>query len=542
MGDAAERRETLPGLLAGRPAETPAIIDASVATSYGALDEASRRVAAGLAELGVGTGDRVAIWLPNVVAWLVLCLACARLGAVVVCVNTRFRSREVADLLARSRAQVLVLWPEFKDIDFVGILEAIEPAALADLETLIVYGEGEAPAGDIADRLAALGGTGRRLLDYTELEARPPRHEDQSAPDAAGAIFTTSGTTKAPKLVIHSQHSIAAHARRVARNCGFEAPDCIALAALPFCGVFGFSLAFAALAAGRPMVSMRLFEPVEAGRLIREYAVTHAYGSDDLFHQLLAAAPEAKPFPSLRLGGFAAFNAALDSVVAEGDRCGLALTGVYGSSELQALITCQRIDAPAEERAQGGGYPTAEDTWLRARDPESGVLVGPGEAGELEAKSVGLFQGYDGDPEATRAAFTEDGYFRTGDLGRVMADGRVVFLSRIGDVLRLGGFLTNPAEIEAHVEAHASVRECKAVAVATEAGNRAVAFVIPEDNARLDEEALRRHCLEGIAKYKMPIRFFAIDAFPVVVSPNGLKVQRPVLRDIAEARLAADSE
>ena len=528
-------RTTISALVAAHPGDAPAIFDRGAIVSYGELVENSRRVARGLAELGIGAGDRVAVWLPNVPAWLVLCLACARLGALCVAVNTRFRSVEVADIVGRSGARVLALWPGFKDIDFIAILAEIEPQALATLETIIVYDEADGGASP-APLEGPLGD--RRVVAYRDLEAGPEPFAGDAEPSAPCIIFTTSGTTKAPKLVVHSQRGIVDQARDVARACGFDAADSVALMALPFCGVFGHSLAMATLAAGRPMVLMTAFEPAEAGRLVRAHGVTHMYGSDDLFHRMLEAAPETRPFPSLRLAGYAAFNVALDTLVAEGAQRGVTFVGVYGSSEVQALITAQRGDAPAAERTQGGGYATAADTEIRVRDPDSGALLGCGRPGELELRSAGLFHGYHGDEAATAEAMTDDGFFRSGDLGYLEEDGRLVFLSRIGDALRLGGFLTNPSEIEAHVEAHPSVRECKVVAVATTGGNRAVAFVIAQGGAAPDEEALRRHCEAGIAKYKVPVRYFAIEAFPVSVGPNGVKVQRRELRDMAEARMA----
>ena len=524
-----ERNDSLIEMVARQPGAASAIIDGDVAVSYGELLEASRRVAGGLAGLEVGEGDRVALWLPNVPAWLVLSLACARLGAVVVSVNPRFRAVEVGDIIERSGAKLLVLWPDFKAIDFMAILSEIDASALSAVETLVLYGED----GGQPD----LAGPDRRLVSYTDLDASKDRFDGDGGRDADCIIFTTSGTTKRPKLVVHTQHSIADQARIVADASGFCEPDAVSLASLPFCGVFGFALAMTTLAAGRPMISIPVFDPVEAGRLIQQHKITHIFGSDDLFHLILAATAGKAPFPSLRLCGFAAFNAALDSIVTEGDARGVTFVGVYGSSEQQALITCQNTDAPAEERGQGGGYPTAEDIHFRVRDNESGALLPPGEAGELEVKSPGLFDRYDNDDAANQAAFCDDGFFRTGDLGYMEADGRVVFLSRIGDVLRLGGFLTSPAEIEARLEEHPSVAECKVAPFSTADGNRAVAFIIPNNGGALDEDALRDHCLAGIAKYKVPVRFLAIDAFPMAESANGLKLQRGKLTARAEELL-----
>ncbi len=527
-----KRSDSLIAMVARHTGAAPAVVDGDRTVGYGELIESSRRIAGGLARLGIGRGDRLALWLPNVPAWLILFLACARLGAVVVSVNTRYRAVEVADIVERSGAKILVLWPGFKDIDFIGILHEIDPRALSRVETLVLYDEDGGQIG-----AAALDGGGRRLVAYTDLECDGEPYDGDAGRDADCVIFTTSGTTNKPKLVVHTQHSVVDQAHIAADACGFLADDTVSLASLPFCGVFGLSLALSTLAAGRPMVCMRFFLPAEAGRLIQRHRITHLYGSDDLFHLILRATPGERPFPSLRLCGFAAFNAALDSIVAEGDRRGVAFVGVYGSSEVQALITCQRPDGPAEQRRQGGGYPTAENTLFRVRDTESGDLLSPGEAGELEVNCASLFDRYDGDPAATRATISGDGYFRSGDLGYLEADGRVVFLSRIGDVLRLGGFLTNPAEIEAHVEGHPSVAECKVAAVSTGDGNRAVAFVIPADGATVDEGTLRAHCLDKIAKYKVPLRFLPIEAFPMAESANGLKLRRGKLSTMAEQQI-----
>ncbi len=528
----AERNDSLIEMVARQPSAEAAIIDGSISVSYGELLAASRRVAGGLARQGIGRGDRIALWLPNIPAWLILSLACARLGATVVSVNPRFRAVEVGDIIERSGARLLVLWPDFKDIDFIAILGEIQASALADVETLVLYGadgqESDAPA---------LGGSARQLVSYADLEGCEDAFDGDGGRASDCIIFSTSGTTNKPKLVVHTQHSIADQARIVADASGFCEPDAVSLASLPFCGVFGFALAMTTLAAGRPMVSMCVFDAKEAGRLIQQHKITHIFGSDDLFHLILQATPGGRPFPSLRLCGFASFNAALDSIVTEGDLRGVTFVGVYGSSEQQALITCQNTDAPAEERSQGGGYVTAEDIYFRVRDNESGELLPPGEAGELEVRSPGLFDRYDNDDEANRAAFCDDGYFRTGDLGYVEDDGRVVFLSRIGDVLRLGGFLTSPAEIEARVEEHPSVAECKVAPFSTDDGNRAVAFIIPTSASALDEDALRDHCLEGIAKYKVPVRFLPIDAFPMAESANGQKLQRGKLTARAEELL-----
>ncbi|MEO8560012.1 MAG: AMP-binding protein, partial [Rhodospirillales bacterium] len=225
-------RQTIPGLLASvaqRQPTAPALIHGERVYSFAELDDAARRAATALSELGIGPGDRVALWLPNVPAWPILYLACCHLGAIAVAVNTRFRSVEVADIVARSGAKLLACWPGFKQIDFLSILAEIDPAALAGLQTVVVWGDTPSTLPPSIARL--------KVVPFERLLARPPSERSRAAADAPCNIFTTSGTTKAPKFVLHRQGAIAAHNARVARSFGFNANDTRQLLMLPFCGV-----------------------------------------------------------------------------------------------------------------------------------------------------------------------------------------------------------------------------------------------------------------------------------------------------------------
>jgi fatty-acyl-CoA synthase len=173
------------------------------------------------------------------------------------------------------------------------------------------------------------------------------------------------------------------------------------------------------------------------------------------------------------------------------------------------------------------------------RDPESGRVMPVGETGELEFKGPSLMVGYDGNPEATAAAFTEDGFLRSGDLGYLTEDGGFVFLSRMGDVLRLAGFLVSPREIEAYLEQHPDVEGVQVVGVTTAKGPRAFAFVVARAGATVEEADLAAYCRRGLANYKLPVRFAAIGEFPVTPSANGFKIQRNKLRDMAQEIVAS---
>jgi fatty-acyl-CoA synthase len=148
-----------------------------------------------------------------------------------------------------------------------------------------------------------------------------------------------------------------------------------------------------------------------------------------------------------------------------------------------------------------------------------------------------LFDGYLDDPAALAAAFRE-GLLRTGDLARAEPDGSFSFIARMGDSLRLGGFLVEPSKIEAHVQTHACVQACQVVGVDVERGTVPVAFVIAKREERISARALDEHCRHALARYKVPVRFIELEAFPVTSSANGEKIQRVRLRELARAQLS----
>lgn len=520
---------TLTSLLADAcTREGAVLIDRERIVSAASLQLESRRVARGLVELGVKRGDRVAIWLPNVAAWPACFFACAQLGAIAVALNTRFRSAEIGDILQRSGAKVLVLWPRFRDIGFDAILDEVDAAALKQLEAIVTYHED--------DETASVGTLrGRRSISYRAFAANEPYDEDRSRGEDGCVIFTTSGTTRAPKFVLHSQAVIARHANDIARAFGFTASDAAVLVAVPLCGVFGFCAALSTLAAGRRLITLPSFDARTAVATIRTHAVTHMLAVGDMVAQLLRTTAEERPFPTLRT-----VIGARHGQAAPAETRGLRLVGVYGSSELQAMLSRQSGDARPEERELGGGVLVAPEGRVRARDPQNGAIVSHGERGELEFALPSCMLGYYGNPEATAAAFTADGYLRSGDLGYTVSDREYIFLARMGDALRLSGFLVNPLEIEAIIDEHPGIRTSQVVGVETARGLRAVAFVIPSAPGPFDEQALIAYCARRIANYKVPQRIFAIDAFPVTPSANGNKVQKARLRELARAAMGIE--
>lgn len=486
-------------------ANSASILDFGEGNELSASEVADRatRIAAGLADLPLdggplAAGDRVALWMPNGLNYIESFLACAHAGYLAISVNTKYGIAEVEALLTRSGARVVIT-----DQDWEG--EGIHVVSAADLSALA---------------------------------ARPSVPGVGTATDRC-VMFTTSGTTSQPKMVVHRQSSIADHALDLV-SAELYTPDDVALVPMPLCGTFGLSSLLMAVAAdcSRVLVPPR-FEVEEIADLVTRHRVSVVNGSDDMFHRLLGTTAD---LSSIRLGGYARFNTSLDGIVERADARGMTLVGLYGMSEVQALFTIRDSSSDAEERSRAGGRISALGSHARVVD------------GELQLRGPSLFEGYlaeggDGiDTELTTSALTdtaltdtgEGEWFLTGDSAEMVADGReFTFLGRLGDVLRIGGFLVAPSEIEQVLMSYPGVEAAQVVALDRPSGARPVAFVVlangSDDTGSLDEEAMKQHCLAELAKFKVPIRFFPLSEFPMLDGPNGKKVRRTELRDIAQS-------
>lgn len=500
--------------------------------SFAALEAESARVASGLRELGISKGDRVAIWMPNTPAWLACFFACCRLGAIALATNTRFRSAEMEDILGRSEAKVLVYWPAFRGIDFSHILEEMGAPFGKAMQGIIAYAE---PGDPEPPRHVH----GIRVHRYDRLNACAPMTEDGADPELGCLMFTTSGTTKAPKFVLHPQRSIVQHARDVVRGFKYTGPDTVGLGVLPFCGTYGFSTGIAPLTAGAPLVVEPTFDPKQVVCLIREQRITNMNLTGHMIEHLIASDPPAGAFDTIRSCGCGSGSG---EVIGPAARVGLRVSGLYGSSEVQALFSTQDdLIGTLDERGHGGGWPVSPHALIRARDVNTDAILPHGEAGELEIKAPSQMVGYFANPEATRDAITEDGYYRTGDLGHTLPDGRFIFQARLGDALRLSGFLVSPAQIESVIAEHPSVEACHVVGVDAGAEARPYAFVTCPRGVRFDEAEVLAFARERMARYKLPVRIVCLDEFPTVQSANAIKVQKAKLRTMAKQLAEGDA-
>jgi fatty-acyl-CoA synthase len=509
--------DTLPALLdlaAARVPRDPAIGAADrPPLSYAALAAATRRVAEGLARQGIGPGDRVAIWLPNRPEVLVLLFALARLGAMAILLNTRWRAEEAARVLDRARPSAIATQWGFEAADFPALLGALLPEARAPLRVVIGLDAGG------AERVG-----GVPVLPWAALDRAPERAGCDAAPEGLALAYATSGTTAGPKLAAHTQASLARHAAAVALRAALV-PGAVALHAVPLCGTFGLTLALAALAGGARGVTLPRFDAEAADAAIRAEHVTHMVAPDALV-LALAEAARGRPYRRLAFTGLARFGPEAERAVAAAEALGLSPLGVYGSSEAQALFAFRAPEDP--DPTLGGGVPADPGAAWRILDADAA-----GE-GELALRGPSLFSHYLGDPEATARAFTPDGWFRTGDRARPLPAGGFGFLHRMTETLRVAGHAFAPEEVEAFLARQPGVSAAQVVAGPD---GRPVAFVTGEAP---DPAALLAACAARLAGYKHPARILVLDGFPLADGPNGPKIQRHLLRRMAAVPASAD--
>jgi len=499
--------------------------------SYATLLSEVDRLASVLASQGATRGDRLALWMPNCIEWLATFLASARLGITVVAVNTRFKEHEVGQLLQRGRCKWLAFWPSFKGLPFIDTLKRVDASIVEQLSGILTVGTDNATTEVLHSTWPSI-----RLIDYNQAGEPHPITDPGQETDGA-LVYTTSGTTSAPKLVLHRQQGLINHGY-VAANAYGITQDSVVLLSAPLCGAFGFSTMLTGFATGATLVSLPVFDAKATVTQIREFGVTHTFANNELIDLLLKETTgQQTPFPSLQYVGYASFAPSLDDLPERARAAGIPIAGLYGSSELQALVAGQRLDTEWQYRRVAGGTLSSPDGKVRAVDPETRDVLPHGAIGQIEISAPSLMSEYLDNPEATRKAVQDGGFFSTGDLGYTRDEKTFVFQGRDGEHLRLAGFLVNPMEIESFIKGIHGVEAVQIVGAERNGKTVPVAFVIPAKPTTITEDALIQACITSMAKFKVPERIVFVEQFPMVQSANSNKVQKHELKKIAQTLL-----
>ena len=504
--------------------------------SFARLDDEVDRVADGLLSAGFGKGDHVALWVANSADWVRMLFAAARIGMVVIPINTRYKSSELEYILRQSDARALLMMDNCWGIDYPELLCNVIPdldgqrpgnirtGALPELRAIFSWEDSTPPAAISMNSILQTPANGERVRAVAEAVR----------PEDPVLICYTSGTTGRPKGAIHS-HSVVRQSMNVARALGMKTGDAV-LGHMPFYHVAGLFMGILpTVIHGMSLNVMRDWDADHALDIIEAGKIAHFGGIPTHFLDCFDA-QEKRPrnLDTVRaawIGG-----AAVSPEVVRRARTVFSTPHIlasYGMTETTISTTFTRQDDPPEIAEANTGK-LAGDFEARIVDPGNGATLGPGEIGELQVRGHIVTMGYYKNPEATRDAITSDCWFRTGDLGVFDEGGYLKITGRIKELFIVGGSNTYPAEIEAHLETHPAIRQALVVGVPHERlGQVGYAFIRRSEDAEpLDEEAVIAHCRGAIADYKVPRYVRFVDTFPMTESG---KIQRHVLVSQAEA-------
>jgi fatty-acyl-CoA synthase len=510
---------------AERHPDKAAVIFKGRRLTYRQWRERAEALARGFLALGLGPGDHVVVWMPNGVEWNVVNLAVAKIGAVTVTCNSRYKAGELEYLLRQSDARALVMVDRFEaaGIDYREIVRTVVPDVLAvpdrrllsarfpELRHVIVYGAGRDPGCLDPDEVVRRGAAmpAERLAAI----AVPP--------EAPAEMLYTSGTTGSPKGCLLSHGNFWYKAREYLDLHGWTAED-RCLVAVPYFHIFGaLGCITANMLAGSTQVLMDVFEPEAAMRLIQDERVTVFSGVPTMFITILGH-PQFKAYDlrSLRTGTIGAAPVPREMMAKILDRehgLGMDATVVYGLTEATGGTHFTRRGDPLDKRVATVGRVTPELV-DRIVDPATGRECAPGEEGEVCVKGPSLMLGYYKRPEAT-AEKVRDGWLHTGDMGVKDADGYLRITGRLTDMIIVGGFNTYPAEIENFYLRHPAILDVSIVGVPDPVlGEVVMAFVIPKAGQTLTAEEVIAFARGQIANFKVPRRVEIVSEFPLTGS------------------------
>lgn len=305
---------------------------------------------------------------------------------------------------------------------------------------------------------------------------------------------------------------------------------------LPYSGVFGYVAGMVALFGGAGVLIQPVFEPAALLGAWETERGTHYVGGDDMLARLRDAWQSSREdLSSWRWTGIGDFQGMSEEIAEWAAAAfGTRSVGVYGSSEVFALTSFWTLDGDVEPRVGGGGRLVADDYAYRIADPATEDELPDGERGELQLRGRNVVTSYLGDAGEGAKAFSDDGWFRTGDLAEAVDGHTYSYICRIGDVLRLKGFMVDPAEIEMHLATHPEVVVAKVVGRADAAGEtEAVAFVVTTPGATVTGEDLQAHTKADLARYKVPAEVRIVEDMPTTAGTNGQKIRTVTLREWA---------
>ncbi|MDL2237613.1 AMP-binding protein [Christensenellaceae bacterium OttesenSCG-928-K19] len=505
--------------------------------TYKELNEVVDVIARGFMGMGVQKGDHVSIWATNYPEWVLTQFATAKIGAVLVTVNTNYKQFELEYLLKQSDTSTLVMISGFKDSNYVEHIRGLcpelneaEPGKLSSKKLPylknVIYLDDDEQAGMF--HWKDLYKFAEKVTDE-EYEARKSSLDPQ---DVVNMQYT-SGTTGFPKGVMLTHYNLVNNGVAVG-DCMKLTPNDRLLIPVPLFHCFGCVLGvMASFTHATTMLLLDAFNPVKVMSIIQDEKCTAVHGVPTMFISMLDHPDfEQYDFSTLRTGIMAGSPCPIEFMKrAMSDMNMTEITITYGQTESSPAITMTRTDDPIEKRVEtiGQHVPGVE---AKIVDPETGEDVPYGVQGEIVARGYNIMKGYYKMPEATAQAIDEEKWLHTGDLGTMDADGYFKVTGRLKDMIIRGGENIYPREIEEFIYTHPAVRDVQVVGVPDKRyGEEVLACVILKEDAEpVTEEGMIQFVKEGLSRFKSPRYVKFIDEFPMTASG---KIQKYKLREWA---------
>ncbi|WP_235714561.1 AMP-binding protein [Neobacillus dielmonensis] len=515
--------------------------DRALRYTYQQFNSLCRDAAKGLIKLGIDTGEHVAIWATNRPEWVTAQFATGKMGAVLVTVNTSYRTAELEYLLKQSDSTTLILMENFRDASYIDMLYDIvpelktsEPGQLKSeklpyLKNVIVLGENRYPGMYHWDDIVALSdGVSDDELDKRMMTLDPE--------DPINMQYT-SGTTGFPKGVLLTHKNLVNNAKNIAECMKLTSIDRLCIP-VPFFHCFGCVIrTLACVTVEATMVPVQEFAPKQVLEAVEKEKCTALHGVPTMFIAELND-PEFTKYDlsCLRTGVMAGSNCPIEVMKAVIDKMGASeITICYGQTEASPVITQTRTYDPIDLRVStvGKALPNVE---VKIVDPLTNEELPFGEQGELCSRGYHVMKGYYKNPEATAEAIDEEGWLHTGDLAVMDENGYCMITGRIKDVIIRGGENVYPREVEEFLYQHPKVLDIQVVGVPDEKfGEEVMAWIKLKEGQTATPEEIRDFCLGKIAKFKIPRYIEFCQEYPMTASG---KIQKFKLKKMAQKMIA----
>ena len=511
--------------------------DRNYERTYREFDDECDTLSRGFLSLGYKKGDHLAVWATNTPEWIMTLFAAAKIGVVLVTVNTNYKILELEYQLKQCDAKGIVFSDGFKDSDYVKILGAMCPEIQTSKNGVISSEKFPFLKHAIyAGTKPCLKG----MIDFKSLTASDfiaPKEELKKAkaaldPDDIINMQYTSGTTGFPKGVMLTHYNLV--------NNGKSIGDCMKLTerdkyciCVPFFHCFGLVLSiFASVTHGSSMIPIDYYRPVSVMSAISNEKCTAVNGVPTMFIAMLEHPDFSKyDFTSLRTGIMAGSPCPVKAMQDVVDKMNMReITIVFGQTESSPGCTQTTVDDPLERRVSTVGRVLPKVS-AKIVDPDTGKELPPNTPGEFCAKGYNIMRGYYKMPEATAAVIDKDGWLHTGDLATCDEQGYYKIVGRIKDMIIRGGENIYPKEIEEFLYTHPLISDVQVIGVPSKQyGEEVMSVIIKKAGAELSEDEVREYLKARISRHKVPKYVRFVDAFPVTASG---KIQKYKLREEA---------